>query len=57
MGFWALFWEVLLIIGITLFITMFLFVTYRGFFEIKELLHRDEIADDIDWNERSINRL
>jgi len=38
MFFWPLFWKILLIGGIALFIAMFLFVSFRGFFEIKDLL-------------------
>ena len=38
MLFWPLFWKILLVGGITLFIAMFLFVSFRGFFEIKDLL-------------------
>ena len=38
MIFWPLFWKVLLISGIALFIAMFFFVSFKGFFEIKNLL-------------------
>ena len=42
MIFWPLFWKILLIAGIILFIIMFVFVTYKGFYEIIELLKKDK---------------
>ena len=38
MNFWILLWQIVFFGGLIAFILMFMFVSYKGFFEIKELL-------------------
>ena len=38
MSFWILLWKIVFFAGISSFIVMFIFVVYKGFFEIIELL-------------------
>ena len=38
MSFWILLWKIVFSSGISLFILMFVFVSYKGFFEIVDLL-------------------
>ena len=33
MSFWILLWKLVFFVGIALFILMFIFITYKGFFE------------------------
>ena len=40
MSFWILLWKLVFFVGIALFILMFIFITYKGFFEIKDLLRK-----------------
>ena len=38
MNFWIILWKIVFLMGISLFILMFVFVSYKGFFEIRNLL-------------------
>ena len=42
MSFWILLWKCVFIIGLAAFILMFVFVAYKGFFEISDLLRKDK---------------
>ena len=42
MSFWILLWKYVFIIGVAAFILMFIFVAYKGFFEILDLLRKDK---------------
>ena len=42
MSFWILLWECVFIIGVAAFILMFVFVAYKGLFEILDLLRKDK---------------
>ncbi len=42
MNFWMLLWKIVFLGGVVLFMLMFIFVAYRGFFEILDLLKKDK---------------
>ena len=42
MNFWILLWKIVFFTGISVFILMFIFVAYKGFFEILDLLRQDK---------------
>ena len=47
MIFWPTLWKIIFFEGLTLFILLFIFVSYKGFFEIKELLKKNKV-DNLD---------
>ena len=42
MSFWILLWKMVFLLGLTIFILMFIYVAYKGFFEIRELLKQKD---------------
>jgi len=43
MIFWIFLWKVVFLLGLTIFILMFVYVAYKGFFEIIELLKQKDV--------------
>ena len=41
MMFWKLLWQVLFIVGLLLFVYMFIRFSYHGFHELRKLLNRE----------------
>ena len=42
MNFWIFLWQIVFFAGISSFILMFVFVAYKGLFEILDLLRQDK---------------
>ena len=42
MMFWKLLWQILFIVGMLIFIYMFIRFSYHGFYELKRLLNRED---------------
>ena len=45
MNFWILLWKIVFIAGLVSFILMFIFIAYKGFFEIIELLKKSDQSE------------
>lgn len=45
MSFWIIIWKIVFLLGLFAFILMFVFVTYKGALEIKQLLRTTDSKD------------